>query len=77
METYIWATIGSGNGLLPDGTKPSPVTSHNELKIFFLKKAGIFPGAIKQAEIIFVRFNIVKVKQELVNGIHKTCQAST
>ena len=22
--TYIWVNIGSGNGLLPDGTKPSP-----------------------------------------------------
>ena len=24
MVTYIWVNIGSGNGLLPDGTKPLP-----------------------------------------------------
>ena len=24
MATYIWINIGSGNGLLPDGTKPLP-----------------------------------------------------
>ena len=24
MVSGIWVTIGSGNGLLPDGTKPSP-----------------------------------------------------
>ena len=24
MVTEIWVNIGSGNGLLPDGTKPSP-----------------------------------------------------
>ena len=24
MATEIWVNIGSGNGLLPDGTKPSP-----------------------------------------------------
>ena len=24
MATYIWVNIDSGNGLLPDGTKPLP-----------------------------------------------------
>ena len=24
MELGIWVSIGSGNGLLPDGTKPLP-----------------------------------------------------
>ena len=24
MPTLIWVNIGSGNGLLPDGTKPLP-----------------------------------------------------
>ena len=24
MLTQTWVNIGSGNGLLPDGTKPSP-----------------------------------------------------
>ena len=24
MATEIWVSIGSGNGLLPDGTKPLP-----------------------------------------------------
>ena len=24
MATYIWVNIGSGNGLLPDSTKPLP-----------------------------------------------------
>ena len=24
LETYIWVNIASGNGMLPDGTKPSP-----------------------------------------------------
>ena len=24
MATYIWVNSGSGNGLLPDGTKPLP-----------------------------------------------------
>ena len=24
MATEIWVNIGSGNGLLPDGTKPLP-----------------------------------------------------
>ena len=24
MVTYIWVNTGSGNGLLPDGTKPLP-----------------------------------------------------
>ena len=24
MSTEIWVNIGSGNGLLPDGTKPLP-----------------------------------------------------
>ena len=26
MATEIWVNIGSGNGLLPDGTKPLPET---------------------------------------------------
>ena len=32
METEIWVNIGSGNDLLPDGTKPLPdpmLTFHN------------------------------------------------
>ena len=27
MATYIWVNIGSGNGLLPNGTKPLPEPS--------------------------------------------------
>ena len=32
MATKIWVNIGSGNGLLPDGTKPLPepmLTNHH------------------------------------------------
>ena len=32
MVTYIWVNIGSGNGLLPDGTKPlpEPMLTHHQ-----------------------------------------------
>ena len=35
MVTEIWVNIGSGNGLLPDGTKPLPeqmLTSESSVK---------------------------------------------
>ena len=35
MATEIWVNIGSGNGLLPDGTKPLPepmLTDHQYIK---------------------------------------------
>ena len=33
MVTQIWVNIGSGNGLLPDGTKPlpEPLLTHRQL----------------------------------------------
>ena len=39
MATEIWVNIGSGNGLLPDGTKPLPEP------ITYLKLHSNFPGA--------------------------------
>ena len=29
----IWVNIGSGNGLLPDGTKPEPVVTDHQLDL--------------------------------------------
>ena len=45
MATEIWVNIGSGNGLLPDGTKPLPepmLTYHH------LRSSGIHLRAILQ-----------------------------
>ena len=45
MVAEIWVNIGSGNGLLPDGTKPFPkpvLTDHH------LKSSGIHIRAISQ-----------------------------
>ena len=39
MATYIWVDIGSGNGLMPDSTKPVPesmLISHQESPITFI-----------------------------------------
>ena len=46
MATEIWVNIGSGNGLLPDGTKPLPeqmLTYHQ-----YVKSSGIHLRAILQ-----------------------------
>ena len=47
MATEIWVNIGSGNGLLPDGTKPLHKRYLNEIicKIKHLKFHSNFPGA--------------------------------
>ena len=39
MATEIWVNIGSGNGLLPDGTKPLPepmLTDHQLSPVTFI-----------------------------------------
>ena len=39
MAREIWVDIGSGNGLLPDGTKPLPepmLTSHQQGLVAFI-----------------------------------------
>ena len=39
MATLIWVNIDSGNGLLPDGTKPSPepmLTYHQYGQVTFI-----------------------------------------
>ena len=39
MATEIWVNIGSGNGLLPDGTKPLPepvLTDHQWSPVTFI-----------------------------------------
>ena len=39
MATEIWVNIGSGNGLLPDGTKPLPepmLTDHQLSPVKFI-----------------------------------------
>ena len=39
MVTEIWVNIGSGNGLLPDGTKPLPepiLTDHQQSPVTFI-----------------------------------------
>ena len=41
MATYIWVSIGSGNGLLPDGTKPLPesmLTHHKWCHVAFTRR---------------------------------------
>ena len=51
MATEIWVNIGSGNGLLPDGTKPfsqeitQPAINKIRLKITNLNFHPNFPGA--------------------------------
>ena len=35
MATEIWVNIGSGNGILPDGTKPLPEYWHNISKVWW------------------------------------------
>ena len=45
MATDVWVNIGSGNGLLPDGTKPSPKTI---VDLSSAKSSGIHMTAISQ-----------------------------
>ena len=36
MSTKVWVNIGSGNGLMPDGTKPLPepmLTYHSDIHL--------------------------------------------
>ena len=43
MAIYIWVIIGSGNDLLPDGTKPS--ITEISFEIGYLKFYSDLPGA--------------------------------
>ena len=66
MATKIWVNIGSGNGLLPDGTKPLPgpmLTDHH------LKSSDIHSRSISQEmpqpsitkihlEILYLKFHL-------------------
>ena len=38
MATEIWVNIGSGNGLLPDGTKPlpEPILTYHHFMVHFM-----------------------------------------
>ena len=69
MATEIWVDIGSGNGLLPDSTKPLPEPSvkssdnftgdvstinHNNLFENYMSKISKFPGANE------LSYNIIK-----------------
>ena len=45
MATKIWVNIGSGNGLLPDGTKPLPEPN---VDLSSVKSSGIHLRAILQ-----------------------------
>ena len=44
-SAIIWANIGSGNGLLPDSTKPSPETMFTSVNIILLKLFSHLSGA--------------------------------
>ena len=53
MVTFIWANIGTGNGLLPDATKPLPEpwlpqTTPVEIPWHFPDIVTIFPDLIHQ-----------------------------
>ena len=43
MATEIWVNIGSGNGLVPDGTKPLP-----ESMLTVMKSNDIYQRVISQ-----------------------------
>ena len=55
MATQIWVNIGSGNGLLPDGTKPLP-----EPNICLSSKVfcGINRGAVSEEVLMNLIRNI-------------------
>ena len=48
MATEIWVSIGSGNGLLPDGTKPLPEHAEPMLTDHRLKSSDIHSRAMSQ-----------------------------
>ena len=67
MATEIWVNIGSGNGLLPDGTKPLPepmLTDHH------LKTSDIHSWAISlemsQPSITKICLKIAYLKFHLI-----------
>ena len=58
MGTEIWVNIGSGNGLLCDGTKPLPepmLTDHHENDIHIRATSQEMP----QPSVTKIRFNIM------------------
>ena len=54
MVTEIWVNIGSGNGLLPDGTKPLP----DAMDFSLVKCFGIHLRAVSQELLINFRWNM-------------------
>ena len=78
MATEIWVNIGTGNGLLPDGTKPLPepiLTFHNlspvpqpsitknRLKITYLKFHSNFSG-VNELMITFHFYMLKRLQYE-------------
>ena len=62
MATEIWVNIGSGNGLLPDGTKPLPepmLTFHNLSPVTFI--LGLFQE-MPQRSVTKIRLKITYLK---------------
>ena len=61
MATEIWVNIGSGNGLVPDGTKPLP-----EPMLTFLQSSDIHIRAISQEmsqpSVTKIRLKITYIK---------------
>ena len=66
MATQIGVNIGSGNGLLPDGTKPLPEPM---LTLRWLKSCGIHPKSITQEMlktfILGMSFKIINLSSQL------------
>ena len=72
VATYIWVNIGSGNGLLPAGTKPLPLTNGYFSLVRF---SSIHPRAISQLSaqanvlsITSLKIIIVKIIPTIARG---------
>ena len=77
MLTCIWANIGSGNGLLPDGTKPLPEPRLTSFWRFY----DIHPRAIPQwvPKLLFCMMNmkILHLKSSPISWYNTTLTISS
>ena len=67
MATEIWVNTGSGNGLLPDSTKPLPepmLTDHQSSDIHIRAISQEMP----QLSITEIRLKIMYLKFQFVQG---------
>ena len=87
MATEIWVNIGSGNGLLPDGTKPLPepmLTFHNWSPVTFISGKEMPQPSINKIclNIIYLKFywnspgaNELKLPKHGLNPLLTCCSS--